>query len=208
MDFARLVEITAGLQCFSPGMVTAGESLNRVRVQLSRWVQRGRLVRIHKGWYTLSEPYRRVKIDMNVIACTIKAGTYVSLHSALAFHGMIPEHVAETTCVTTGRPLTIDSPFGRIRYRHIKDQAFSGYSRYESGVQHAYIAVPEKALLDLLYLTPGSEDIGYLSQLRLQNIEDLDLRSLRRLAMRFDAPRLRRATEVLSRLVEQEGDYQ
>ncbi len=182
-------------------MVTAGESLDQVRVQLSRWVNGGRVIRIHKGWYTLNEPYRRIRIDMNVVASTIKRGAYVSLQSALGFHGAIPEYVPETTCVTTGRPITIDSPLGRIRYQHVKLDVFFGYSRHEAAVQHAYIASPEKALLDLLYLTPGSDDPAYLSGLRLHTAERFDMEKMRDMARRFKAPRLRRAVEHVSRLV-------
>ncbi|MDA3949612.1 MAG: hypothetical protein PF508_10320 [Spirochaeta sp.] len=207
MDFAHLVEYAGDLHCFSPGMMTAGENLNQVRVQLSRWVKIGRVIRIHKGWYTLSEPYRRVRIDMNVIACTIKAGTYVSRESALSFHGAIPEYVPETTCVTTGRPITIQTPFGRIGYRHIKDSAFFGYFRHEAGVQNAHMAVPEKALLDLLYLTPGSEDPDYLFGLRLQSVGNLDLQAMRQMAQRSGAPRLRRSVELIVELIAH-GDSQ
>jgi len=206
MVFTRLIELAADLHCFSPGMVTAGDDIDQVRVQLSRWVKSGRVIRLHKGWYTLSEPYRHVRIDLHVIACTIKPGTYVSLQSALAFHGMIPEHVPETTCVITGRPLTIDTPFGRIRYRHIKEEVFFGYSRHVHGVQDAYVAVPEKALLDLFYLTPGSEDSDYLSELRLQGVEDFDVQSMLRMARKFQAKRLERSVDLVSRLAEQ-GSY-
>ncbi|TVR55948.1 MAG: hypothetical protein EA426_14300 [Spirochaetaceae bacterium] len=181
-------------------MLAAGQDIDRVRVQLSRWVTSGRVLRIHKGWYTLNEPFRRVRIDSNVIASTIKQGSYISLQSALSFHGVIPEYVAETTCVTTGRPIAIDSPFGRIRYRHIKRNAFFGYLRVENGLQHAYVATPEKALLDLVYLTPGSEDRAYLSELRLQQTEAFDLDEMRRMAVRFDAPRLERTVGLFCRL--------
>lgn len=139
---------------------------------------------------------------MNIVACAIKQGTYVSLQSALAFHGMIPENVPETTCVTTERPLNIHSPVGRIRYRHIRQAAFFGYRQQESGAQPAYIARPEKALLDLLYLTPGSVDADYLAELRLQVIEDLDIESMSQMAARFDAPRLTRAVNLVAELTD------
>ncbi len=201
MKFQQLVRIAADLHCFSPGMLAAGQNINQVRVQLSRWVASGRVVRIHKGWYTLNEPFRRVRIDTQVVASTIKEGSYVSLHSALEYHGLIPEYVAETTCVTTGRPLTIDSPFGRIRYRHIKRDAFFGYLRVENGLQQAYVAKPEKAVLDLLYLTPGSEDRAYLNELRLQQTHILDVDTLQGMAVRFHAPRLERAGDLIQQLI-------
>ena len=206
MDFSRLVGLAGDLHCFSPGMVTAGEPLDQVRVQLSRWVQSGRVIRIHKGWYTLDAPYRRVRIDMNVVASTVKTGAYISLHSALAHHGVIPEHVAQTTAVTTGRPATIDSQFGTIRFRHIKAEVFFGFARHEVGMQHAYVATPEKALLDLLYLTPGSDDPGYLSELRLQGVDGLDVDLMRRMSARFGQPKIRRAVELVAQLVEQGGE--
>lgn len=197
MRFDYLVEIAADLHCFSPGMVTAGENINSVRVQLSRWVKTGRLVRIHKGWYTLREPFRRIRLDQNIVACTIKQGSYVSLQTALSYHGMIPEYVAETSCVTTGRPLSIDTPFGRIVYRHIKKELFFGYRRENGNTQQSYIASPEKALLDLLYFTPGSEDTAYLAELRLQNLDVIDLKNLTAMADRLRVPRLSRAVQLL-----------
>jgi predicted transcriptional regulator of viral defense system len=197
MVFEQLVDLAANLHCFSAGMVTAGEDIDGVRVQLSRWVSRGRIIRIHKGWYTLRDPFRRVRLDLNVVACTIKRGSYVSLQSALAYHGMIPEYVAETTCVTTGRPFSIDSPVGRIGYRHVKRDLFFGYEQEISGVQEAYIASPEKALLDLFYLTPGSDNAAYISELRLQAAEKLDAGKMMRMAERFGAPRLIRAVQHL-----------
>lgn len=201
MQFDQLVDIAADLHCFSAGMVTAGEDIDVVRVQLSRWVSSGRLVRIHKGWYTLRDPFRRVRLDLNVVACTIKRGSYVSLQSALSYHGMIPEYVAETTCVTTGRPLSIDSPVGRIGYRHVKRDVFFGYGQEVSGKQEAYIASAEKALLDLFYLTPGSDDAAYIAELRLQASGQLDTDKMMRMAERFGAPKLLRAVEHLDQLL-------
>jgi predicted transcriptional regulator of viral defense system len=105
-------------------MLVAGEKLDQVRVQLNRWVKAGKLVRIHKGWYTLAAPWRRVSINLFALGCSIDAGSYASLQSALSYHGMIPEYVPETTCITTGRPQCIQTPFGRISYRHLKSDPF------------------------------------------------------------------------------------
>ena len=184
MRFERLVELAGDLHCFSPGMVSAGEALDQVRVQLSRWV----------------------RVDMNVVASTVKAGSCVSMHAAPAFHSRIPEYVAETTCVTTGRPATIHSPFGRIRYRHIKKDVFLGYSRVGSGLQQAVVATVEKALLDLFYLTPGSDDPEYIRGLRLQDLDKLDSATLWRMARRFASPKIERAASLVSRVVEEGGE--
>ena len=200
MEFSRLVETAAELHCFSPGMVTSGERLERVRVQLSRWVRSGRLVRIHKGWYTLASPYRRATLDLFVVACMIKPGTYVSTYSALSYHGIIPEHVPETTCVTTGRPVSIETPFGRFRYRHIKREAFWGYEEIQRGSQSSFVAKAEKALLDLIYLTPDAASRNYIQELRLGRLDQLDIGLVRNMARRFGNPRLREAANIISEL--------
>lgn len=206
MDFTRLVALAADLHCFSPGLIAAGEPLDQVRVQLSRWVHSGKVLRLCKGWYVLNEPFRRARVDMFVVASTVKPGSYVSLQSALSFHGMIPEYVAETTCVTTGRPVTIHSPLGRIGYRHVKTSALFGYTRHDGGSQHAFVATPEKALLDLLYLTPGSDDPDYLSELRLQAIDELDIELIRRMGRRLETPRVDRAVDAIARLIAAERE--
>ena len=159
--------------------------MDQVRVQLSRWVRAGKLVRIHKGWYALAAPWRRMPVNPFVIACSIKPGSYVSMQSALSFHGMIPEYVPETTCITTGRPQIIQTPFGRISYRHLKRNAFRGFYTEAFDGQTAFMASAEKALLDLIYLTPGGADRNYIDGLRLQNMQDLNPGKLSEMAACF-----------------------
>src|SRR6056297_802886 len=197
MKFESLLKLATELHCFSAGMLTAGENIEHVRVQLNRWVKSGKVVRLKKGWYTLAKPYRRVRLSMPVIACTIKPGSYVSLQSALSHHGLIPEYVPETVCITTGRPQLIHTPFGRIRYRHLKQKAFWGFEEISYGAQSAFIALPEKALLDLFYFTPGCIDAHYVSELRLQKPDKLRLDVLARMAERYDSRRLAQVPALL-----------
>ncbi len=197
MKFGRLVELTSEMHCFSPGMLSAGEQINQLRVQLSRWEKAGKVLRIHAGWYTLAAPYRKITISQNVVACMIKPGSYVSMHAALSYHGMIPEHVSETTCITTGRPLVLRTPLGRIRYRHMKNNLFWGYAAIQEGTQDAYLASPEKSLLDMLYFTRGKIDEYYFRELRLQNLEIIDQKKLFQAAAQYDSPKMQKAASVL-----------
>jgi predicted transcriptional regulator of viral defense system len=137
---------------------------------------------------------------MHVIACAIRPGAYVSLQSALSHYGLIPEYVPETTCVTTGRPLLIETPFGRLTYRHVKKEAFWGYAEEQRDSQIAFVAKPEKAFLDLIYLTPGAVDRNYLVELRLQSLEDLDQGLVEEMTERFSSPKLMHVPEILAKL--------
>jgi len=64
--------------------------------------------------------------------------------------------------------------------------------------------LPEKALLDLIYLQPRGNP-AYLSKLRLQAIERLHLDALARLAEASGSPKLQRAAEFVAVMAEKEA---
>lgn len=198
------------LPVFRTGFLAgSGGSLAALRLQLSRWVKTGKLIQLAKGLFTLAEPYRKRTPHPFVLANAMKKASYVSLQSALAYFGMIPEHVPTVTSVTTQRPARVETPLGRFLFRHIKKNWFKGYRQVDLGSdQKAFVATPEKALLDLVYLTPGADNYDFLVELRLQNLESLDRKTLVHLARMSRSPKLRRAVKLLERLIEEEGERQ
>jgi uncharacterized protein YfaP (DUF2135 family) len=56
----------------------------------------------------------------------------------------------------------------------------------------AFIASPEKALLDLVILTPQGDTPAYLDELRLQNLKILDLDKMKAIISRMNKPKLER----------------
>ena len=133
--------------------------------------------------------------------------SYISLQSALSYYGLIPEHVASVTSVTTGRPHTLSNEFGRFLYRHIKTDFFFGFQDWQlSQTQSAFLATPEKAILDLLYLTPNSDDEAYIRELRLQNLEVIDSERLRQFIARANQPKLMRALPHLLTVIQEETE--
>ncbi|HIJ53756.1 MAG TPA: hypothetical protein HPP66_11465 [Planctomycetes bacterium] len=206
MKWEELLQKVADEPVFRTGFLAASsESVPALRLQLSRWVKIGRLVQLKKGLYVLAEPYRKVTSHPFVLANAIKKPSYVSLHSALGHFGMIPEHVPTVTSVTTQRPERAETSLGKFVFRHIKKDWFFGYQPVELVLgQRAFVAAPEKALLDLVYLTPGADDYDFLAELRLQNLENLDIDTLRGLAGMSNSTKLRRAANIITKLVEQE----
>ncbi len=76
----------------------------------------------------------------------------------------------------------------------IKKKLFCGYSNIDIGEgQWAYMAGPEKALLDMLYLHPHSDNWGYWRNLNLTNLDLLNEDRLRELALESESEKLRRA---------------
>lgn len=207
MRFSRLVEIVDDEPVFETGVLLSGDvDPPDVRRQLSRWASNGRLHRLRRDLYALAPPYQKVKPHPFVIANHMVRGSYISLQSALAHYGLIPEYVPVTTSVTTGERRRWDTPLGRYEFRQIKRELFRGYRMVElAGRQTAFVAIPEKALLDLVYLTPGADSPDYLAELRLQRLDRLDLDRMHSEAELFSKPKLRRAAARVADLVRAES---
>lgn len=204
MKFEELLDIIGQEPLFHSGMVVSG-NVDPVDIgkQLSRWVDAGKLIQLRRGLYTLTERYRKAPLHPFLVANRLKSASYVSMQSALGHYGLIPEYVPAITSVTTGRPETYDTPVGVYRYRHIKTELFAAYALLDlGGGQSAFVAQPEKAILDLLYLTAGSDDPAYIHELRLQNTEQLDLELLSERADESGSDKLVRAVSVLRRIIE------
>ncbi|HED04851.1 MAG TPA: hypothetical protein ENI60_08880 [Candidatus Fraserbacteria bacterium] len=208
MEFTCLVEIVGDEPVFETGLLLAGDvDPNDVRRQLSRWMKAGRIYRLRRGLYALAPPFQKIRPHPFVIANHMVRGSYVSLQSALAYYGLIPEVVQVVTSATTARPGRWRTPLGSYAFRHIKGELFFGYHRVEvSPGQRAFIATPEKALLDLVYLQPGGDSQAYLQELRLQNLERLDLDALQQMAERAGKPKLRRVVAYVARLARVEAE--
>lgn len=203
MKWNALVALVGNEPVFPAAALLAGNvAPQQVRLQLSRWVKSGRLVQLRRGLYALAPPWRKVEPHPFLVANALQRGSYVSLQAVLASHGVIPEHVPVVTSVGPGRPETVRNPLGTFQFnRLIKDMHF-GYTRLEVAPrQFAFVASPEKALLDLVYLTPGADAPDYLNELRLQNVEAMSIKKLRALADRCGRPKLVRAAEYASQIL-------
>ena len=207
MNFGHLVEIVGDEPVFETGLLLAGDvDPADVRRQLSRWRRAGRLHQLRRGLYVLAPPFQKVKPHPFLIANRMMPGSYVSCQSALAHYGLIPEYVPTVTSVTAARPRTWDTPLGRYEFHHVKAELLRGYRLIDlAGDQRAFVATPEKALLDLVHLTPGGDAPNYLCELRLLNLESLDLDELWRQADLSDSPKLRRAATSIADLAQSEA---
>jgi len=208
MKFDDLVRIIGDEPVFSSSLLLAGaRDANDVRRQLSRWVKGGKLIRLRRTLYIPAEPYRKKPSHPFLLANRMKSSSYVSLQSALAHYGLIPEYVPVVTSVTTGRPETFNTPCGSFVFKHVKKNFFTGYIGMSlPDNQSAFVALPEKALLDLVYLTPSGDDPDYLRALRIQHPDRLDLGRLRHYATLSGSDKLIRAAERMASLL-QEVEY-
>ena len=208
MKFEELLAIVGDEPLFETALLLAGDvDPADVRRQLSRWVQAGRLYQLRRGLYAFAPPFQKVRPHPFLIANRMVRGSYVSCQSALAHYGLIPEHVPVTVGITPRRPTRWETPLGAFEFRHLRPHLLRGYHLVDlGGGQQAFIAAPEKALLDLIYLHPGADSPDYLRELRLQNLEQLNLDKLKRWADQFDRPKLKRAAEFVVALARAEAE--
>ena len=198
MKFQEAVDIVSDEPLFETGLLLAGNvDPADLRRQLSRWTRSGRIHQLRRGLYVLAPPWRKQYPHPFLVANRLAPGSYVSGLSALAFAGSIPEYVAETTSVTAGRPGLRTTALGRFSFRHLKGSLMFGYRLTTLGQgQFAFVAEPEKAILDMVHLHRGGDHRSYLEELRL-DFDALRLDRLEALAAIAATPKLARAARVL-----------
>ncbi len=134
---------------------------------LSRWVKKGYLIKLRNNLYTFSE-LKSVNNIHFYIANRIYRPSYLSLHTALSFHGLIPESIVQTTSVSTMKTARFKNELGSFSYKKIKNDLFFGYTQLEFTKDKSFlIAEPEKALLDLFYLYTFYNNETEITNLRI-----------------------------------------
>jgi predicted transcriptional regulator of viral defense system len=166
MNFIEFRNRFLSLACFTTNQVYASyPDFNRNN--LGRWVRQGYLVQLRQGYYAFSE-YKGSSEFALYFANIIYKPSYISLHTALSFYGIIPEAVPEITSVTTLKTIRFSNDFGEYSYKNIKPDMMFGYDlRQMEGGRWIMFATPEKALTDLLYLYPFYNTEHDLEELRL-----------------------------------------
>lgn len=126
------------------------------------------LIRIKKGLFVVAPKNESATISLELMANHVYGPSYVSLESALSYHKLIPERVYRMRSVTTKRAKSYDTPFGLFEYRRVPSNYFSiGIEQHRTSEQTMFLmASPEKALCDMLVLTPG---------LRLQSVKAVEV---------------------------------
>jgi len=118
-------------------------------IQLSRWTKRGELVRLKQGLYQFSDRL----VDEFTLAGLLYLPSYISLETALNNQGIIPDVSLNVTSVSPTTTKIIKTARGNFLYSKIQQALFFGWQTVkDTNGFHYQIALPEKALLDWIYL--------------------------------------------------------
>jgi predicted transcriptional regulator of viral defense system len=119
-------------------------------IMLARLSRHGHLVRIKRGLWVQPGAIDSLAL---VPYLTAPFPAYVSAHSALYYHGMISQVPERVYCVSPARTHTYVTPLGTFSVHHISSAFFLDYDAVGEGP--VFMATPEKALVDFLYLRPA-----------------------------------------------------
>jgi predicted transcriptional regulator of viral defense system len=166
MSFLEFKDKMFDLACFNIHQVYAWQP-DFDRNNLTRWTKRGYLVRLRQGYFAFPE-YKSKPDYFLYFANRIYYPSYISLHTVLAFYGMIPEAIVQVTSVTSLKTTSFRNNFGEYSYKSVKESLIFGYDlKPMADTRSIQFATPEKALLDLLYLYPFYDNQQELEELRL-----------------------------------------
>jgi predicted transcriptional regulator of viral defense system len=120
---------------------------------VKRAIKNGEIIRLKRGLYCLAKENRRRGLNAYAVSQLLCGPSYVSLESALSYHGWVPEGVFLTTCVGMMRSVTYKTPVGDFSYHHVPQRCF--YEDVEpiaADEGDYFMAKPLKALCDYIYI--------------------------------------------------------
>ncbi|OFZ16799.1 MAG: hypothetical protein A2Z20_02050 [Bdellovibrionales bacterium RBG_16_40_8] len=121
---------------------SAGKYLEALR-------QRNLVEKIERGkWVLKNSPHDPMQAAEFI---TAPKESYISLQTALFYHGMIEQIPTQIYSVTIDRTRKVKTPVGVFSFHHCHPHFFTGY-RYIKPLLK--IATPEKALVDFFYYAP------------------------------------------------------
>ena len=146
--------------------VDAGKLTSSPQIFLNRAVKRGDIARLIRGYYVNTWKGRITGEQPTIeqIACFLRRPSYISGEWAMNAHSLIDQAPTVCTVITlapsVGQRNRVMLGATAIEYSRIKEELFWGYE-FANG---AYLASPEKAILDTIYLRgklPVADEINW-----------------------------------------------
>jgi hypothetical protein len=156
----KMTPLEQTLQNYPRGYITdielaalLGGSANRRYSMVKRWLAQGKLLPMRRGLYALTGKLGYVKpLDPFEFAQPIYGPSYISLESALSYHGLIPEAVYAVTSVCVKPAKNFETPLCLFTYSRLPLANFYiGVERVERDKHYFLMAKPWKAICDYVY---------------------------------------------------------
>jgi len=146
-------------------MQTGCDDSGRLTKSLHYYANEGRILNPRRGIYT------KTNYDVREMACSLFRPSYISLEYVLQRAGVVFQWDDSITCVSyLSRSVEVDGK--QFQYRKISREVWIGMEGIEQQ-DNVAIATPERAFLDLVYLSAGNcyfDNLRPLSQKRVREI--------------------------------------
>lgn len=163
--------------------VRLGVSAGRASQILRSSAEAGLIGRLRQGLWLLDREFDPFAVPHYL---TAPFPAYVSFWSALARHGMIEQVPKSIFVASLDRTRRVETSIAAYSIHHLAPELFDGYSGSD---QTGYIASPEKALFDTIYLQAPRGGGIFLPELEFP--EEFDIGKLDEWTIRIARPRLR-----------------
>jgi len=149
------------------------------KLLVHRSLKHGEVLRLKPGIYCLAPEFRKSHTHPFAVAATLHSPSHVSLESALAWHGLIPEAVAQVSSVTVSRSRIFDTPLGTFSFQRVPCAApRAGVRAVKLDANSwAFVAMPLRAIADLVYLRKeiswDRDGLGFLTDSMRMEADEL-----------------------------------
>ena len=171
---------------------------------LKRAVKEGTLIRLKRDFYLITAKIQKKKPEAFEIAALLYGPSYISMESALSFHGWIPESVPIITSACSKRSNKFENYLGTFIYYNIPITVFHiGVSSIYNNEDktNILIADPWKAIADYIYLKKRSwpNVIAFSNDLRIELdlIQNSDLNLLEILVRTYPNTRVKNVLKIM-----------
>lgn len=147
-----------------------GGGKGSLKTLLSNWISRDIIQRIGKGYYA----FNISGVDYLRLANELDKNSYISFEYALYYHNLTDQVPSVVTSASKIRSKKILMSNWSFEYTHLKDNLFFGYALKDN----IYIATPEKAIADLIYLISRGKRIAELDTLEIKKIDQKKLKDI------------------------------
>jgi len=158
MDYRPALTLLSNQPLSHQLLVSIFKEYERPNDKIYQLAKEGVIQSIKKGLYVVGPALNADRRpEPFLLANHILGPSYVSVESALSYHGLIPERVYEIASMTTQAPRKFNTPLGTFTYTRLPlpYYAFGIRSEKLAEDQYAMVASPEKALCDKIITTSG-----------------------------------------------------
>lgn len=186
----RTVDALGDLRAMDQPVVTTREAATRMKTSSQNAGRRLRALekagltrRLKHGLWALDPAIEPFSLTPYL---TAPHPSYVSLWSALSQHDMIEQIPRQISVASLDRARRVVTTLGVFAIHHLAPEVFGGY---EGNGRTGYLATPEKALFDTVYVRSAAGDVPYFTELSIPG--RFDRSELGRWVDRIPAQRLR-----------------